>query len=121
MTDGEIGSGDMVDAVLSAIARDLQAEPDLDSTLAAIVKAAVGHIAGAERAGISLVENRHRICTVAVTDDLVVRIDDLQYRTRQGPASTRSPNTTSTAPATLLPRHAGPRLLQPRPRPASAR
>lgn len=32
-----------------------------------------------------LVENRHRIRTVAATDDLVVRIDDLQYRTGQGP------------------------------------
>ncbi|MBP2326979.1 transcriptional regulator with GAF, ATPase, and Fis domain [Kibdelosporangium banguiense] len=72
-------------ATLGEIARTLQAEPDVEATLAAIVKAAVDHIDGAERAGISLVEHGGRIRTVAPTDEVVTGIDDLQYRIRQGP------------------------------------
>ncbi|MEU0530131.1 GAF and ANTAR domain-containing protein [Amycolatopsis tolypomycina] len=72
-------------AALSSIARTLQAEPDVDSTLAAIVKAAVDHVDGAEQAGISLVERGRAIRTVAPTDDAVTAIDEVQYRTGQGP------------------------------------
>jgi len=71
-------------AVLSSIARQLQAEPGVEATLNAIVKAALDHIAGAERAGISLV-TRGVIHTVAPTDDLVTEIDRLQYETNEGP------------------------------------
>ncbi|QRP50952.1 GAF and ANTAR domain-containing protein [Amycolatopsis sp. FDAARGOS 1241] len=71
--------------VLSEIARTLQAEPDVDTTLAAIVKAAVDHVDGAEYAGVSLVEQRRRIRTVAPTDELVTEIDQLQYRLHEGP------------------------------------
>ncbi|WP_410586272.1 GAF and ANTAR domain-containing protein [Amycolatopsis sp. lyj-23] len=71
--------------VLGRIARTLQAEPDVDTTLQAIVKAAVDHVDGAEQAGISLAERRGRIRTVAPTADLVVEIDRIQYRTREGP------------------------------------
>ncbi|MFJ7217406.1 GAF and ANTAR domain-containing protein [Amycolatopsis sp. NPDC098790] len=71
---------------LGEIARTLQAEPDVDTTLAAIVKAAVDHIDGAAHAGISLAERGGQIRTVAPTDDLVTRIDQLQYRTREGPS-----------------------------------
>ncbi|MGW3962032.1 GAF and ANTAR domain-containing protein [Amycolatopsis sp. NPDC005003] len=72
-------------ATLSAIARTLQAEPDVDSTLAAIVKAAIDHVDGAEFAGISLVERGRPIRTVAPTSDVVTAIDEIQYRTQQGP------------------------------------
>ncbi len=71
--------------VLGRIARTLQAEPDVDTTLRAIVKAAVDHIDGAEQAGISLAERRGRIRTVAPTADLVTEIDRIQYRTHEGP------------------------------------
>ncbi|MCR6489075.1 ANTAR domain-containing protein [Amycolatopsis sp. OK19-0408] len=47
------------------------AEPDVDATLVAIVKAAVDHIEGAEHAGISLVEEGGRVRTVAPTSELV--------------------------------------------------
>ncbi|WIX79254.1 GAF and ANTAR domain-containing protein [Amycolatopsis carbonis] len=71
-------------SVLGAIARTLQSEPDVDRTLAAIVKAAVDHVDGAEQAGISLVENG-RIRTVAPTGEAVVTVDEIQYHTGQGP------------------------------------
>ncbi|WIX76711.1 GAF and ANTAR domain-containing protein [Amycolatopsis carbonis] len=71
-------------SVLGAIARTLQAEPDVETTLAAIVKAAVDHVAGAEYAGISLVQDG-RIRTVAPTSELVATVDEIQSRTGQGP------------------------------------
>lgn len=85
MTGSEGAVGDGLGATLGAIARTLQAEPDVDSTLAAIVKAAVDHVPGAEYAGISLVERGRQVRTVASTDQVVVTIDEVQYRTGQGP------------------------------------
>lgn len=69
---------------LSGVARTLQAEPDVDTTLRAIVKAAVDYVAGAEHAGISLCE-RGKIRTVAPTSGIVETIDQLQYDFREGP------------------------------------
>ncbi|MFD5090993.1 GAF and ANTAR domain-containing protein [Amycolatopsis thailandensis] len=85
MYDHEHAAGDGLNTVLGGIARTLQAEPDVESTLVAIVKAAVDHVPGTEHAGISLVEPGHRIRTVAPTSEVVSTIDELQYRTRQGP------------------------------------
>ncbi len=70
--------------MLGAIARTLQAEPDVDTTLAAIVTAALKQVTGTDYAGISLIE-RGKIRTVAPTDDVVSAIDEVQYRTGQGP------------------------------------
>ncbi|MDT7783845.1 MAG: hypothetical protein QOF58_2264 [Pseudonocardiales bacterium] len=69
---------------LSSVARTLQAEPDVDTTLRAIVKAAADYIPGAEHAGISLVEGG-KIRTVAPTSAIVETVDQLQYDLRQGP------------------------------------
>jgi transcriptional regulator with GAF, ATPase, and Fis domain len=69
---------------LGGIARTLQAEPDVDATLRAIVKAALDYVTGAEHAGISLTEHR-RIHTVAPTSGIVETIDQLQYDLREGP------------------------------------
>ncbi|MBB5851328.1 GAF and ANTAR domain-containing protein [Amycolatopsis umgeniensis] len=80
--DTDIGEG--LEAAFGSLARTLQAEPDVDATLMAIVKAAVDHVTGAEEAGISLVE-RGRILTVAPTSEVVGTIDEVQYRTGQGP------------------------------------
>ncbi|MBE8520580.1 GAF and ANTAR domain-containing protein [Amycolatopsis sp. H6(2020)] len=57
----------------------------MDSTVAAIVKAAVDHVEGAEFAGISLVSHGRVIRTVAPTDEVVTAIDEVQYRSGQGP------------------------------------
>ena len=70
--------------VLGTVARTLQAEPDVDGTLRAIVTAAMTHVPGAEQAGISLVE-RGRVHTVAPTADVVAEIDAEQYRLEEGP------------------------------------
>lgn len=77
--------GESLSAVFGEIVRTLQAEPDVDTTLFAIVKSAVDHLPGAEYAGISLVERGRRIRTVAPTDVVVTTIDELQFRTGQGP------------------------------------
>ena len=69
---------------LGGVARTLQAEPDLDTTLRAIVKAAVDYVIGAEHAGISLVD-RGKIRTVAPTSGTVETIDQLQYDLHEGP------------------------------------
>ncbi|MGV9365568.1 GAF and ANTAR domain-containing protein [Amycolatopsis sp. NPDC003731] len=84
MTDKGYATPDLSGA-LSAIARTLQAEPDVDSTLAAIVKAAVDHVDGAEYAGISLIEKGGGVRTVTSTDQVVATLDEIQQRTRQGP------------------------------------
>ncbi|KJK40113.1 antitermination regulator [Lentzea aerocolonigenes] len=70
--------------MLGGVARTLQAEPDVVTTLRAIVKAAVDYVPGAEHAGISLVE-RGKIRTVAPTSGIVETIDQLQYDLREGP------------------------------------
>ncbi|KDN23922.1 GAF and ANTAR domain-containing protein [Amycolatopsis rifamycinica] len=85
MNDHSDHSDTSLGATLSAIARTLQAEPDVESTLAAIVKAAVDHVDGAEFAGISLVEHKRSIRTVAPTNPVVSAIDEVQYRVKQGP------------------------------------
>ncbi|WP_414941688.1 GAF and ANTAR domain-containing protein [Amycolatopsis sp. cmx-11-51] len=85
MNDYEGSVGGSLSAMLGGIARTLQAEHDVESTLAAIVKAAADDIPGADFAGISLVEPRRRIRTVAPTDNVVTTIDEVQYRTGQGP------------------------------------
>jgi hypothetical protein len=80
--DDEVGGG--LATVLSTVARQLQAEPDVESTLAAIVKSAMDHIPGVEMAGVTLVtQDGHR--TMAPTSDVVVEVDRLQYETNEGP------------------------------------
>ncbi|GHH39463.1 GAF and ANTAR domain-containing protein [Lentzea cavernae] len=81
-TDG--GSLRQLADTLSGVARTLQAEPDVETTLSAIVKAAIDYVDGAEHAGVSLVE-RGRIRTVAPTSEIVRTIDQLQYDLREGP------------------------------------
>lgn len=70
---------------LSDLARYLQAEPELQLTLDAIVHAAVINVPGATHAGITRVDRRGTITTEAATDDQVRAIDLIQYEVRQGP------------------------------------
>ncbi|MEV6905244.1 GAF and ANTAR domain-containing protein [Amycolatopsis sp. NPDC051372] len=84
MTHSDNYAPESLSSVLGAIARTLQAEPDVETTLGAIVKAAVDHVDGAEYAGISLVEDG-RIRAVAPTSEVVPMIDEIQHRTGQGP------------------------------------
>lgn len=84
MTATDDGGFRQLAETLSDVARTLQAEPDVDATLRAIVKAAVEYIPSAEHAGISLVE-RGKIHTVAPTSGTVEIIDQLQYDFHEGP------------------------------------
>ena len=70
--------------ILSSVARKMQAEHDVETTIDALVRAALQHIPGAEYAGVSLLTKGH-LQTVAPTNDLVVQVDRLQYRTGEGP------------------------------------
>lgn len=67
------------------LARTLQRQDDLQATLAAIVAAAVHTVPGARHAGITVTGGRGRWATPAATDDLVRRVDRVQYETGQGP------------------------------------
>jgi transcriptional regulator with GAF, ATPase, and Fis domain len=70
---------------LSDLARSLQDEENLDDTLDRIVTAAVGTVPGSEHAGITVVEARRKVYTRAATDELVRKVDQVQYETAQGP------------------------------------
>jgi signal transduction histidine kinase/AmiR/NasT family two-component response regulator len=70
---------------LSEFARELQAQPDKDGIMAAVVRAAVNKVPGAECAGITLVSDQGEITTPGNTDEIVVRIDALQFETGEGP------------------------------------
>ena len=70
---------------LSDLARSLQNEENLDDTLDGIVAAAVQTVPGAEHAGITAVQAREAVSTLAATDELVRKVDEVQYETRQGP------------------------------------
>lgn len=75
---------DGVGAVLSRMALSLQNQPDLAHTLQGVVDAAVDTIPGADWAGITQVIDGVPQ-TTAATDDIVDRVDAVQYETQQGP------------------------------------
>ena len=70
---------------LSEMARSLEAQPDLEQTLDGIVHAAVLNIVGADHASITRVDAARHVTTLASTDDLVDRVDRVQYEVDQGP------------------------------------
>lgn len=71
---------------LSAVARSLEAEPDLDRTLSAIVSAAVQTVPGAEHGGVSLLEGGV-IRTVAASSEVIGKLDELEHELGEGPCS----------------------------------
>ncbi|QFZ21598.1 GAF and ANTAR domain-containing protein [Saccharothrix syringae] len=70
---------------LSEVARALQQQHSAQDTLDEIVRAAVGTIPGAEHAGIIMVLGKREVSTVAMTDELPGKVDQVQYDTGQGP------------------------------------
>lgn len=67
------------------MAKVLFAEPQLEATLARICALGVAHIPNCHHAAVSLVEGRGRIRSHGATDEVPIKVDDLQYRTGQGP------------------------------------
>ncbi len=61
---------------------------DVAATLEAIVTQAKLTLPGIDHVGISTVDRRGRVRTVAFTDDLVIRLDELQYAAGEGPCVT---------------------------------
>lgn len=72
---------------LSDLARQMQAEASIESLFDSIVAAALREVEAAQYAGISLIEGR-RVHTEAASDELVEKIDELQYRAGDGPCLT---------------------------------
>jgi GAF domain-containing protein len=70
---------------LTEVARELNAQHDLSSTLDAIVHAAERSLPGLDRVGISIVHRDGRIETMAGTDQMVWELDALQYELHEGP------------------------------------
>ena len=70
--------------LLGSTVRDLEPGPDLDQTVERIVKAAVATVPGTEFAGISLLAGG-QMRSIAPTNDLVARLDNLQHELGEGP------------------------------------
>jgi GAF domain-containing protein len=82
----ESGPSPLVDVAqaLRDVARSLEAEPDLQHVLAAIVASVTGTVPGAEQAGVSLREGK-LLHTVASTSDLTKRINNIEHELDEGP------------------------------------
>ena len=74
-----------VAAAMQAVALELSSRTDLASTLDTLVHGAVTALPDVDHAGISVVQRRGRIETVATTDPFVNALDDLQYSHKEGP------------------------------------
>lgn len=70
---------------LSTLARSLEMQPDLQSTLDAVVRAAVVTVPGAAEASISEVQHRRDVKTLAATGELPRAVDHAQYDLGEGP------------------------------------
>ena len=79
---GKVGS---VAEDLASVARQLESETTPVQTWQRIVDLAVDKLDGCEMAAISLVHSFKRIDTPVYTDPLALRVDEIQYETRQGP------------------------------------
>jgi GAF domain-containing protein len=84
LSSGGAAPGAGIARSMSQLARELQAEPDEQAMRQRITQAALSEIDGATWAGITLVEGKH-LHTVAQTAQLVREIDQVQYRTGEGP------------------------------------
>ena len=73
--------------VFAEVARSLADENTLAATLQRIVEEAVATVRGAEFASVSLVRARREVKTIATTDDLSCRVDEIQYETGEVPVS----------------------------------
>lgn len=72
-------------AALARAAREINAPPDLPTTLDAIVHTAQRSLPGIDHVGISVAQRDGRIETKAGTDQLVWDLDQLQYDLGEGP------------------------------------
>lgn len=69
----------------AAVARALSIEQDAPATLEQATETAVTIVEGCDHAGITLVAKRGRVTTIAPTDKVAIRADELQDETNSGP------------------------------------
>ena len=77
--------GEDLAETFAAIARQLEAEDDLEKTRIRITQAAVDTMEGCDHAAISLITRKGAISTVASTSEVPERVDAIQYQVKQGP------------------------------------
>lgn len=70
---------------LGDVARELRAHRGPDDTVAAVLDAVVQNVPGADHASMTVVNRQRGVHTVQATSDLARGVDQLQYRTQQGP------------------------------------
>ena len=70
---------------LSALARMLEMQPDLQATLDVVVRAAVDTVPGVMEASISEIQRRRDVKTLAATGELPRAVDHAQYDLVEGP------------------------------------
>lgn len=73
---------------LGRMARRLRAESSVEEVLGRIVEAAVTEIEAAEYAGITEIGRRRRLRTRVASNDVIRRLEELQYRFGEGPCLT---------------------------------
>jgi GAF domain-containing protein len=86
-SDDDTGTaeGNSLAEQLSALARSLEMQPDLQSTLVRVVRAAVGTVPGVMEASISEIQRRRDVKTLAATGELPRAADHAQYDLGEGP------------------------------------
>jgi transcriptional regulator with GAF, ATPase, and Fis domain len=70
---------------MATAARAIEVSEDVDSTLSSILDSAVISLPGINHAGITIAHRDGRMETRAQTDELVSRLDELQYELGEGP------------------------------------
>jgi GAF domain-containing protein len=83
---GPAASAPNLGEVMGQVARALQREHgDVEATLAAITRAAVGNVPGADECAVTLVTGRRRGTSRAATAELARAVDEVQERLGEGP------------------------------------
>lgn len=82
---GSTSGHDELADLLSRLARSLEEDEGVESTLSGIVHAAVATVPGAQYASISQVRRGREVQTLAATGELPRAIDHAQYDTGEGP------------------------------------
>jgi GAF domain-containing protein len=85
MTLDEIDAEAGLAVLMSQQAQSLHEARTVDETLQSITEAAVETIPGVDWAGITMVTARKHLVTRAPTGPIVIRIDEVQYETGEGP------------------------------------
>lgn len=82
---GDTADGPALASRFAELSGNLLNESDEETTFDSVVKRALEMVPGCAHAGITLRTRRGRAATVAASDELVERLDSMQYALREGP------------------------------------